>query len=141
MGELKPAGALFVALALLLTFVLPRRWAALPLLAGALHVPFGLGAVIGPFHVYVIRLLLVAALLRLMVRREGLEGRLHALDAAMLVWATWAVFASVFHDDVAAALKFDAARRAVRCARHWTREPLRTRGQSPCVRVRATPTR
>jgi hypothetical protein len=107
MGELKPAGALFVALALLLTFVLPRRWAALPLLAGALHVPFGLGAVIGPFHVYVIRLLLVAALLRLMVRREGLDGRLHALDAAMLVWATWAVFASVFHDDVAAALKFD----------------------------------
>ena len=41
----------------------------------------------------------------------------------------------------AAALMFEAARRAVRCARHLTREPLRTRGQSPCVRVRATPTR
>ena len=91
MGELHAAGALFVALAVLLTFVLPRRWAALPLLAGALHMPFGLGVVIGPFNVYVIRLLLVAAVLRLMVRREGMDGEFHALDAAMLAWAAWAV--------------------------------------------------
>ena len=108
MGELHAAGALFVALAVLLTFVLPRRWAALPLLAGALHMPFGLGVVIGPFNVYVIRLLLVAAVLRLMVRREGMDGGFHALDAAMLAWAAWAVFSSVFHGDVAAALKSDA---------------------------------
>ena len=107
MGELHSAGMLFVALAVLLTFVLPRRWAALPLLAGALHMPFGLGVVIGPFNVFVIRVLLVAALVRLLVRREAIEGGLHALDAAMLAWAVWAVFASVFHDDVGAALKFD----------------------------------
>ncbi len=116
MGELNPAGMLFVAVAVLLTFMLPRRWAALPLLAGALHMPFGLGVVIGPFNVYVIRLLLVAALARLVVRREGLSGELHALDAAMLVWAVWAVFSAIFHDDVAAALKFQSGMAFNACA-------------------------
>jgi hypothetical protein len=88
----------------MLMFALPRRWAALPLLAGALYLPLGVGMQVGSFHFYAVRFLLVIALVRVFVRRESLKGPLNGLDKLMLLWAVPALASALFQPDVSTAL-------------------------------------
>jgi hypothetical protein len=85
---------LFLLVNAVALLALPRRWAPLPLLAGACYMTMGQGVVIGPFHFPVIRLLLLVGILRVLVRRERLLGGLNGLDWTMLAWAAWALFTS-----------------------------------------------
>jgi hypothetical protein len=93
--------AVFDALLLLL---LPRRWAAFPVLAAACYVPIGAGFDIGPFNFYVIRLVLMMAFLRMLFKGEGLQGGMSRLDWLVITWALVALLSSLFHEDVSSTL-------------------------------------
>jgi hypothetical protein len=59
---------------------------------------------VGPFTFTVIRILAVIGAIRVILRREWLTGGLSRMDSLMLLWSSWALLSSAFHDDVAAAL-------------------------------------
>jgi len=87
-------------------FLLPRRWAALPLLVGTGYMTLGQGIEVGPFHFTVIRLLAAVGLARVIVRGERLACGLNRMDRLMLVWAVWALISSGFHKEPSDALIF-----------------------------------
>lgn len=93
------AAVTFLLINVILTFILPLRWAPLPLLIGACYVPQGTDIEIGPFHFTVIRVLVAAAILRFMIRRERLSTEVNGLDWLMAVWAVWALISSMFHEE------------------------------------------
>jgi len=76
--------------------VVPRRWAAFPLLAGACYMTLGQGIEVGSLNLPVIRLLLLAGLFRVISKRERVAGGMNGLDWIMLAWAAYAMFSSVF---------------------------------------------
>jgi hypothetical protein len=91
---------LFLLLNAVALLALPRRWAPLPLLAGACYMTLGQSVVIGPFHFTVIRLLLLVGIIRVLARKERLLGGLNGLDWMMLAWAAWALFSTLFVQDL-----------------------------------------
>lgn len=104
--SLNSYGLVFLIAAMGTLLILPRRWAALPLLAGACYMTLGQGIEVGPFHFTVIRMLVAVGLVRVIIRGERLEGRINSLDWMMVIWACWALFSSVFHNDPSSALTF-----------------------------------
>lgn len=90
----------FAAFNALLLLLVPRRWAALPVLAAACYMPIGAGFDIGPFNFYVIRLTLVVAFVRMLLKGEGLQGGMNRLDWLIVVWSLVALLTSFFHEDV-----------------------------------------
>jgi hypothetical protein len=74
-------------LAMVLVFGLRRKYMIIPLLVGGLLVPFGAVVVIAGFHFPALRLLLSAAWLRILLRRDIRVPRLNSIDKAFLVWA------------------------------------------------------
>jgi len=107
MTELTPFGATFLLVTIAMVVSLPRRWAALPLLLGTFYMPLSQGLAIGPFNLFSIRLLVLAGIIRIFLRRETIAGGFGRLDALMVVWALSATFTSLFRDDAEAALKFN----------------------------------
>lgn len=79
--------------------LLPRRVAPLPLLAGACYMTMGQVVVIGPFNFTLLRLLMLAGLVRVVTRRERLAGGFTRMDGLLLAWAAWALCASAFHEN------------------------------------------
>ena len=94
----------FTLLSTLALLVLPRRWAPLPLLAGACYMTAGQRIDVGPFTFTVLRILLAAAFTRIILRRESLAGRWNRLDSLIVAWGIWAAVSSVFHEDVSSSL-------------------------------------
>lgn len=82
----------------------PRRWAAMPLLAGACYMTLGQRIEIGPFNFTVIRLLLLIGFVRVVIKGEWLQGGLTGLDRLLVCWAGWALCSSAFHTDPQATL-------------------------------------
>lgn len=99
-----PVALLFLSICMVALLAVPRRWAALPLLAGGTYLPVGLTIEFGPFNFYPLRLLIAAGLLRILFRREKLLNGIVGLDWAIAVWAAVALVTSLFHDDPSAAL-------------------------------------
>ena len=69
------------------------------LMAGACYLGFGPGVELGALHFTMIRLLVVAGVSRVVLRREWLPGGLIGLDRLMVIWAIWLCISSVFHED------------------------------------------
>jgi hypothetical protein len=97
---------IFLLINALALLTLPRRWAPLPLLVGACYMTLGQGISIGPFNFTVIRLLVLAGVLRIIVRREYLANGLNRLDWLMVAGAILAVASSYFHGDRSGALVY-----------------------------------
>jgi hypothetical protein len=76
-----------------------RRCASLPLLVGACYMTLGQNIEIGPFHFSVIRILIAVGMMRVIIKRERLYNGMNSLDCLIVVWASWAIISSVFHDD------------------------------------------
>jgi hypothetical protein len=95
-------------------FLVARRWAPVPLLAGACYVMFGQVIEVGPFNFTILRVLIVAGAVRALVRGERLRGSLNGLDGMVLLFCLWMLISSLFHKDPSAAfvnrlgLVFDA---------------------------------
>lgn len=96
----------FVLVNAVALFLLPQRWAPLPLLVGACYMTLGQGIELGPFTFTVIRMLVAVGVVRVIMRRERLLGGMNELDRMMLAWAFWALISGVFHKDPAAALVY-----------------------------------
>jgi hypothetical protein len=99
-------GAAFLLINMALILILPKRWAALPLLIGACYMTLGQGIVVGPFHFPVIRLIILTGIVRVLVRNERPSNGLNAIDYSIIVWAVWAVASSSFHRDPMGSLIF-----------------------------------
>jgi hypothetical protein len=58
----------------------------------------------GPFHFYVIRILITLGAIRVIIREERLIGGWQNLDRMMILWCGCAVFSSFFHENFSTAL-------------------------------------
>lgn len=97
---------IFLLVASVALWVLPRRWAPVPLLAGACYITMGQQINLGPFSFTVLRLLILVGVLRVFLRGERLAGGVNGLDWFMIAWSVWATFVGIFHEDAAAAVVF-----------------------------------
>lgn len=86
--------------------VVPRRWAAFPLLIGACYMTLGQGIQLGPFHFPVIRLIMLVGFVRVLVKGEKLPGGFNSLDKLMIAWGSAALLSSFFHGNPSEALVF-----------------------------------
>lgn len=105
----------FLALLFLLAttvaiLTVPRAWAPVPLLAGACYMTLGQGVEVSGLNFPIIRLLLLAGVVRVLMRGERPAGGLIALDKLFLVWGAWLIVVSAFHENPAATLENHAGR-------------------------------
>lgn len=103
-------GFSFLVVAAIALLSVPRRWAPLPLMAGACYMTLGQGIEIGPFNFTLVRLLLLVGLVRVLTRGERPAGGLLGMDKLMLAWAAWALFCPVFRQDPLDTLIFHLGR-------------------------------
>jgi hypothetical protein len=75
---------------------LPRRWAAVPLLAGALYLTLDQGIILGGYNLFSIRLLILVGIVRVIVRGER-PANINTLDWLMIIWLIWALVSGYFH--------------------------------------------
>jgi hypothetical protein len=94
----------FVLCAAIALAALPRQWAALPFLVATCYVPLEVGVQLGSFNFYVLRLMIAVAILRALIRQEGLSTPPNGLDRLILLWATIALTSSIFYADAGAVL-------------------------------------
>jgi len=73
--------------AVILIFVLPRRYAVAPLLIACVLLPQKLNVIVGGFHFPIDRILLFAGWLRCLGRGEAFRSPLNSLDKVILCWA------------------------------------------------------
>jgi hypothetical protein len=90
---LHPAVLVSLIVAVLLTFLLPRKYVILPLLFGMLLIPSGQNLYLGGVHVYVHRILILIGWARLFASKPSsgrfLAGGFSTLDKVFLVWAIY----------------------------------------------------
>lgn len=58
---------------------------------------FGEGLLIGGANLPIVRLLVIAGLIRIVLRQEGLRG-LNLIDKLVITWTAWQLFSSFFHE-------------------------------------------
>ena len=92
-------GVAFLAIAGTLILALPRRLAALPLIASALYMTGGQVLEIGSANFTVPRLLVTLGFVRVLFRGEHLLDGLHTVDKVILLWAAVLLGMSTFHKD------------------------------------------
>jgi hypothetical protein len=88
-------------------FVLPKRWAAMPLLVAACYMPLGQGIQIGPFHFPVLLLIILSGIIRVILKNESHANGLSSMDRLFLAWGLWALVSSFFHNDPSSTLVFN----------------------------------
>lgn len=89
---LHPLVAVVMCLAIVLMFLLPRRYVVVPLLLTALLVPIGQVMVVAGVHFMVVRIMILFGLVRLLMARvslrvSGLGGGFNRIDEAFSLWA------------------------------------------------------
>jgi hypothetical protein len=85
---------------------LPRSRAPLPLLIGTCYIPLTLGVQLGPFSFPFLRLLILFAFARIIIRNERPLTGLISTDKIVLAWAAWFAASSFFHNDPTGTLVF-----------------------------------
>jgi len=82
-----PLGLCVLCVAVILIFLLPRRYVVLGFLAAGLLIPMELNVVVLTLHFMTYRLLLFAGWLRYLVRRDFVIPEWNTLDRVVLLWA------------------------------------------------------
>jgi hypothetical protein len=59
---------------------------------------------LGPLHFSALRILIAVGVGRVLLRGERLANKMNSLDHLMVVWAVWALIASLFHQDTSEVL-------------------------------------
>lgn len=75
-----PVGLVVIILAMMFMFLLPRKYAVVPFLLVGILVPMNVSIVILGLNFYSSRLLIMAGLIRLIVRREKYPNKMNSLD-------------------------------------------------------------
>lgn len=94
-----PLAMLFLGVAVVAIWSLPRQWAPIPLLATACYITLGQGIEVAGLNFPIIRLVLLAGVLRVLIRRERPTGGWIGMDKLFVAWAAWAILASAFHQE------------------------------------------
>ena len=81
---MNPAAVALFACAALLLWLVPRRYAQAPLLAGCCYMTDGQGIEIGPVSLPVFRMLMAIGFLRVMIKGERIEGGLNTIDKLVI---------------------------------------------------------
>lgn len=82
-----PTAASFTLLMVVLTFLVPRRWAALPLVFSGCYMTMGQRIFILDLDFTIFRIILIAAWLRILMRGEAAAFPLNAMDRMVLAWS------------------------------------------------------
>lgn len=98
-----PAGVIFVLVAGIALATVPRKFASLPLIAGACLMTLGQTVDLGPFTFSALRLLILVGLIRAALSRE-LPRKLNPVDLCVIGWSAIAIASSAGHDNFPAAL-------------------------------------
>ncbi len=94
-----PVGYLFIVTAGMLTLLLPRKYALLPLIAAAAYTPAGEALEIAGATFTIPRLLVALGFLRITARGETMRGRWTSIDSFVLLWAAVLLGTSAMHTD------------------------------------------
>src|SRR5690348_14356543 len=92
---LHPLVAVAMVLAVILILCLPRKWAIAPLLFGVFTIPLGQVVVLGGVHFTVVRILIIAGLVRRAVSRKSplgskFGGGFNPIDIVTILWIIFA---------------------------------------------------
>src|SRR5437899_9116739 len=79
-------GSAFIVVMGFLTWILPRRYALIPLLATTCYMPLGQQVITLGLHFHFVRILLLVGAARVIVRREFAGLRLSSMDKLFLWW-------------------------------------------------------
>jgi hypothetical protein len=104
--ELNLPALIFLVFSSISIIALPIKYAPMPLLIGTCYMTLNQGIEIGPFSFPVIRILVLISFFRVIVRREKLPGGLNNLDKLIILFSSWAVISSFFHQEILSALVF-----------------------------------
>ena len=90
-----PITMLITIFAVILIFVLPRRHFLAPFVLAACFVPAEQHAYVFGLHFYVLRILILAGIVRIWVRSERRALRWSSFDKILVVWALYRAFAYI----------------------------------------------
>jgi len=79
--------------------VVPRSFAPSALLVGSIYMTLGQGIEVLSVRLPVYRMMLIVGIVRVLFRREKFSGNLNKVDCLVILWGTWVIFASLFHDQ------------------------------------------
>ena len=94
---MNPIGIGFTLIAGVFLATLPRRFAAIPLLLGALYMTLGQVLEVGPASFTVMRILVAVGILRALLKGERIANGINRVDRMLILWALWLIASSVFH--------------------------------------------
>jgi hypothetical protein len=94
------AALIFIVLTSFAIFLLPRRWAPIPLLATCFYMSFGQGLELGSVSLPMFRIVIAFGVFRAMLKRESLPGHINTVDKLILGMGAWLVLASFFHEQL-----------------------------------------
>lgn len=107
MEPLTPLGAAILSVAMLAILLLPRRWAPVPMLVVTCYMTPSVGVVLGALNFFSIRFVILAGVIRIILRREYRGFLRSSMDRVMILWSIWALVVSAFRGDPAATLIFN----------------------------------
>lgn len=107
MMPLTAFGMTLLSVAVLIVLLAPRRWALVSMLVVSCYFTQSQGVLLWTFNLFSIRIVILAGVLRIVLRGEFHGLRRSPLDPLMLVWSLWALTASFFRSDPAATLTFN----------------------------------
>jgi hypothetical protein len=87
----------FLVIAGVLLVVLPRRYAAIPVLLAAAYTTRLPVVELGPANLTVLRILVLVGIVRLLARGERIANGVNAVDRLLLAWAMVLIGGSAFH--------------------------------------------
>ncbi len=85
MGIMNAIGLISLGTFLMMVLAAPRQWAMVGLLGGVLYMTLGQWLDVAGLHIYPIRVLMLAALVRVLARREWTPSSMNEIDWIMLV--------------------------------------------------------
>jgi hypothetical protein len=90
-------GIAFTLVAGVFLATLPRRFAAIPLLLGALYMTLGQALEVGPASFTVMRILVAVGILRVLLKGDRIANGINRVDGMLILWALWLIGSSVLH--------------------------------------------
>jgi hypothetical protein len=90
---LHPIVLVAMLIAVILAFFLPRKYLVVPFLLSTFLIPQGQQIVLGGFHVFVLRIIVLAGIVRMLFSRRSSEGNVlaggfNSVDMLLFLWVT-----------------------------------------------------
>ena len=86
-STITPLGLVFTLVMGILMYVLPRRYAPIPMIMAGCYITLGQMVYVAGLHFSVMRIMILVGWLRVITRKEFKEIKFNRIDKALLVWA------------------------------------------------------